>query len=122
MDERPDTVTIPTELERADAFFDSAILMTTVLVAYWAVSVRGIPWPWLIAPVLLVGLWSLTGEPATDIKITGAIASGLRSKLGMRRAHEWILAWGHYVRVKLYPEWRTRCEAYYKSARRRITR
>lgn len=103
--ERPQLVTVPTELDRSDAFFDCAILAGAVLIM-WDAILNGVPWQWLVPGVLIVAIWTLTGEPAADVPFIGAIAAGLRSKLGLRRAHEWLLAFGHFYRVVIWPQWR----------------
>jgi hypothetical protein len=105
VDDRPATITIPTELERADAFWGFAVCATTVLAAKTALE-WGVPWPWLVLPVLVVMVWWLTGEGAGDTPWIGAIAAGLRSKLGLRRAHEWALAFSHFFEVRIIPDWR----------------
>ncbi len=103
--ERPQLVTVPTELDRTDAFYDCALLAGSVLVL-WDAVLNGVPWQWLVPPVLVVAIWTLTGEPAADVPFIGAVAAGLRSKLGLRRAHEWLLAFGHFYRVVIWPQWR----------------
>lgn len=111
MDERPDVVTIPTELERSDAAWDIAVGLGVLLGAVYCVKPPdmgglGLPWPFLIPPLLPVALYVLTGEYAGDLPWIGGVASGLRSKLGARRAHEWIQAYAWYARVTLIPNGR----------------
>lgn len=96
--------TIPTELERQDAFVDLAALAGVVLVA-WYLLLHDAVW-WAAPFVVVVAIWTLTGEPAADVPYIGAIASGLRSKLGLRRAHEWVQAWWHYFQVRTWRDWR----------------
>lgn len=104
-DDQPETITIPTELNRADGFYDLAALFGSGLMAWWLVSV-GAPL-WLPVPfVLLIAVWTLTGEPAADVPYLGVVASVLRSRLGLRRAHEWLLAWGHYFRIRTWPDFK----------------
>jgi hypothetical protein len=101
--ERPVTNVVPTELSRADGFFDLAFLFGMGLAAWW-LALRGVPW-WMFVPVLTPpSLEVLSGEPAGDIPFLGALAAGLRSKLGLRRAHEWVAAWLHYTRVRTWPD------------------
>lgn len=107
MDERPLTVVIPTELERSDAFVDGALLAGTVLVAWW-LALRGLG-VYAVPVVLCVGVWTLTGEPATDVPFIGALAAGLRNTLGVRRINEWFMAWWHFFRVRTWPDFRTAC-------------
>lgn len=95
----PDTTlhTVPTELERQDAFLDGAVLAGTILVA-WYFALQGVLW--LIGPILpVVALWTLTGESVADVPFLGAVSAGLRNLLGLRRADEWAFAWAHYLRV-----------------------
>ncbi len=101
--ERPVTIVVPTELSRADGFFDLAFLVGVGLAAWW-LALRGVPL-WLFVPVLGgLSIFVLTGEPAGDIPFLGALAAGLRSKLGLRRAHEWVEAWWHYTNVRTIPD------------------
>lgn len=118
MDDRPATVTVPTELERADAFWDFAVLAASALGVIWLLE-HGVPWPALVPALIPLALWTLTGEGSADIPYIGNIAGGLRSKFGLRRAHEWVLAYGHYFKVRMWPDWKDRCEASLRSARRR---
>lgn len=95
--------TIPTELGRADPYFDLFVLGCAGLVTWYAYNMGAV---WLAVPVLLVvAACVLTGEPAGDVQIIGGVAAGLRSKLGLRRAHEWVMAFAHYFRVRIYPDW-----------------
>lgn len=101
--EQPAIVTVPTELGRADGFIDMAVLLGAGGMVWW-LALKGIP-VWAFIPALLVlAIWVLTGEPAGDIRFVGAIASGLRAKLGMRRASEWLAAWLHYFSVRIWPD------------------
>jgi hypothetical protein len=127
MDERPDVVTIPTELERSDAAWDIAVGLGVLLGAVYCVKPPdmgglGLPWPFLIPPLLPVALYVLTGEYAGDLPWIGGVASGLRSKLGARRAHEWIQAYGWYARVTLIPNGRDWCRRSYRFIRRQTFR
>lgn len=101
MDTRPTVVTVPTELGREDAWIDGAILAGAFLFA-WYMFNRGLVW-WSMPVLIAAATWTLTGEPAGDVQFLGAIAAGLRSKLGLRRAHEWVLAWWHYTRIVTLP-------------------
>jgi hypothetical protein len=99
--------TVPTELERSDGFIDFAVLFAMILVV-WDLALHGVPL-WASLPfVIIAAVWTLTGEPAADVPYIGAVAAGIRSKLGLRRAHEWVLAYLWYFRVAVWPEWRTR--------------
>lgn len=101
--EQPTIVTVPTELGRTDGFVDMAVLLGAGGLVWW-LALKGIP-IWAFTPFLVVlAIWTLTGEPAGDIRFIGAIAAGLRAKLGMRRASEWLLAWLHYFSVRLWPD------------------
>lgn len=104
-------VTVPTELSRSDGFIDAAVLLGSGLAVWW-LALKGVP-IWAFIPVLLVlAIFVLTGEPAGDVPFVGAIAAGLRSKLGLRRAHEWVMAWAHYFRVRMWPDFKewVRCQ------------
>lgn len=102
MIDQPSTITVPSELERGDGFVDLAAMAFTGL-AVWYGFLHGVPVWLMLTPVLLVAVWTLTGEAAADTPYIGAIAAGLRSKLGLRRAHEWCLAYAHYFRVAVQP-------------------
>lgn len=104
-DDRPIIHTIPTHLDRQDAYFDGAVLAGAVL-GSWRLWQLGIPVPVLVVPLLPILLWYITGESAADVPGIGNIAAGLRSKLGLRRAHEWALAAWHYFVVAVWPIWR----------------
>ncbi len=102
----PPTVTVPTELERSDGFVDLSILAAAVL-TMWELALHDVP-IWAMAPiVVLVAIFTLTGEPAADVPYIGAVAAGVRSKLGLRRAHEWCLAYLHYTNVVTRPRLET---------------
>jgi hypothetical protein len=106
-DERPTLITVPTELERNDVWMDLFIWATPMISTWYVVGTLG--WPlWPFVPVLImVTVYVLTGEPVADavaIPLVGGIASGMRSKLGLRRAHEWLLAFGHYTVVRTIPD------------------
>jgi hypothetical protein len=103
--EQPAIVTVPTEMARQDGFIDSAILLGSALAVWWF-ALRGVPVWLFVPPMLCLSVFVLTGEPAGDVPFVGAIASGLRSKLGMRRAHEWCLAFLHYTAVRTWPDFR----------------
>ena len=107
-DQRPTLVVVPTELERRNPFYDLAALAFVVIMVKY-LSQFGLHW-WALPLVLAVAAWTLSGEPATDVVFVGAIASGVRSKLGLRRAHEWLLAYLHYVVVAVWPRWKEQCQ------------
>lgn len=110
--EQPVIITVPTELNRSDGFVDLSVLLMSGLAVWW-LALRGVP-IWAFIPMLvLLAIFVLTGEPAGDIPFVGAIAAGLRSKLGLRRAHEWVMAYCHYFKVRQWPDfcrwfWATR--------------
>lgn len=118
-EERP-IHTVPTELDRSDGFLDLAGLAATGLVV-WQLALYGVPWWLMVLPTSIVAVWVLTGEPAADVPYLGAIAAALRSRLGLRRAHEWVFAAFHWWHLAVYPVWRSECEAFLASSRRRIT-
>lgn len=119
-DQQPALHTVPTELGRSDGFLDIAALGLTILIV-WQLALYNVSL-WLMIPfVLVVAIFTLTGEPAADVPYLGAVAAGLRSKLGLRRAHEWILAFWHYFRLAIWPVWRAHCIRLWKSARRRTS-
>lgn len=103
-DDRAPILVIPTELNRSDEFWDLSVLAGTALLA-WYMALQGLFW-WSTPGLLLVAIWTLTGEAAADVPFLGAVAVGLRSKFGLRRAHEWVLAWGHYTLLVTWPAWR----------------
>ena len=122
MDEAPAQLfTNPTELDRHDGFIDLAVLASTALGAWWLV-LQGVPWPWLVLPLLCVAIWMLSGAPAADVPYLGALAAGVQSKLGLRRVHEWVQAIVHFWRVAHWPLWRAWCVASFHSSRRRTMR
>lgn len=103
-DTLPQTQTIPTELGRADVYWDLAAVFGGGLFGAWLYLYRGVPFWMVVVALAPVAFWSLTGEPAGDVGWgVGAIATGLRSKLGARRGHEWLLAYLHYFRVAVRP-------------------
>lgn len=110
MIDQPQTITVPSELERGDGFLDLAALAFTGL-AVWYGFLHDVPVWLMLLPVVLVAVWTLTGEAAADTPYLGAIAAGLRSKLGLRRASEWALAYLHYFQVaerpRLEHKWQT---------------
>lgn len=119
--EQPAIVTVPTELSRTDGWFDLSALMISGLAVWW-LALKGVP-VWAFIPgLILLAIFTLSGEPASDIPFVGAIAAGLRSKLGLRRAHEWVMAWWHYFLVRQWPdfqEWaRARSQRMYVAVRR----
>ena len=125
MDER-DIIEIPTELERSSEFLEYTVAAVALLSTLWAINNAAIlpfsPW-YVIPPMLLVaGMWVLTGEAATNWQGVGSIATGLRNRIGLRRAHEWIQAFAHYVYLVHVPVWRAACVAFYQSSRARTTR
>jgi hypothetical protein len=115
--EQSTIVTVPTMLGRSDGFFDMAVLLGSGLGVWWLMLKGAAVW-WFVPLLVIVVILTLTGEPAGDIPFVGAIASGLRAKLGMRRASEWALAWLHYVRVRVLPDMRTQWQ--YSRLRSRI--
>lgn len=121
-----DIIEIPTELERSSEFAEYTVAAVVLLGTLWAIS-NGhlLPFnPWFgIPPVLVIaGLWVLTGEAATNWQGVGKIATVLRNRIGLRRAHEWVQAFAHYVHLVHVPVWRAACVAFWRSARARITR
>jgi len=104
VDERSPVITVPTELDRRTPFWDFVTLALGVASVWYLIN-NGYSWWWAVPIVLCVGAWTLTGEPACDVSGVGAIASGLRSKLGMRRIHEWLMAYAHYFHVVIWPRW-----------------
>ncbi len=95
------TLVVPTELEREDAFADIAVLFGAGLVTWW-LSLHGLAA--LGIPIVLGAVvWTLTGEPVTDVPYLGALAASFRSRLGLRRAHEWVQAWWHHFGVATWP-------------------
>lgn len=119
MEDRPALHVIPTELDRQDVYYDFAALAAVCLLTWWMI-LNGIGW-WAVPVVLVVGVWVLTGEGASDVEHVGVIASGLRSKFGQRRAHEWLQAWAHYFRLAIWPVWRANCVAFWRFCRRTTT-
>lgn len=127
MDDRPEPLTLPTELERSDAAFDIAVGLAVLLGVVYCVKPPemgglGLSWVALVPPLVPVALYVLTGEYAGDLPWVGGLAAGLRSKFGARRAHEWVQAYAHYARVTLWPNLRDWCEAFSKSSRARTIR
>jgi hypothetical protein len=96
------TITIPTELSRGDPFGDLIILVVSLLGTWYAFNM-GHVW-WAVPVLLIVTPEVLSGEPAADVGFIGAVAAGFRSRLGLRRAHEWIQAWAHYFRIRQWPD------------------
>lgn len=109
MDTRPVVVTVPTELGRSDPFADLSVLVLAALGTWYAFNMHVV----LVAVPALIcaAVWTLTGEPAGDVRFIGAVATGLRSRLGLRRAHEWALAWAHYLTVKTWPDFKRWADA-----------
>jgi len=110
-DQAPVTVTVPTELERSDGFVDLAVLFGTGLLIWWLavpkdlgpLHIGGIALWYTLPLFAIIAVFTLTGEPAADVPYIGAVAAGLRSKLGLRRAHEWLLAYWHFFKVAQWP-------------------
>lgn len=100
-DERSSVIVVPTELDRRNPFYDLAALAFVIIVVKY-LSLYDLHW-YAVPLVLIVGIWTLSGEPATDVAGIGLIASAVRSKLGLRRAHEWLFAWAHYMTVAVWP-------------------
>ena len=117
------TIIVPTYLGRRDADLDKIGLFFTGIAAYWAHQPEnlGIPWEAMALPLLLIAVEVLSGEQATEWKFLGSVATGLRSKLGHRRAHEWAQAAWHYWRLAIYPVWRDQCVAFSAFLRLRTT-
>lgn len=125
--ERQETITVPTELQRSDPVWDIVIGLAMVLVVIQCIKPHdmggfGLPWYVLMPLLLPVAIWVMTGEGAADIPYLGSVAAGLRAKFGLRRAHEWVLAYKHYVEVRIWPDGKDQCVASWNSSRRRITR
>jgi hypothetical protein len=119
-DPRAEVITVPTELEHQHPFYDLAGLALAVVAIKW-LSNFDLQW-WVGIPIVLaIGTWTLSGEPATDVPFIGAIASGVRSRLGLRRIHEWLLAYAHYARMRTLPDGRDTCRASLKWCRRQTT-
>jgi hypothetical protein len=101
--DQPAIITVPTQLNRTDGFIDVAALLGSGLAVWW-LALRGVP-IWAFIPILVaLAIFTLTGEPAGDVPFIGMVAAGLRSKLGLRRASEWLMAWWHYFRVRQWPD------------------
>jgi hypothetical protein len=47
------------------------------------------------------------------------VAAGIRSKLGLRRAHEWLLAYVHYFKAAQWPPIQTNLETRWQNLRLR---
>jgi hypothetical protein len=125
VDER-DIIEIPTELERSSEFLEYTVAAVAILSTLWMLNNGHVlpfnPW-YIIPPVLLVaGTWVLTGEAATNWQGVGSVATGLRNRIGLRRADEWIQAFAHYVHLVHVPVWRAACVACWQSSRRRTMR
>lgn len=119
MEDKPELHVIPTELDRQDVYYDFAALATGVLIVWWMI-LNGLG-PWGSIAVVLIGVWVLTGEAAGDVEHVGALAAGLRSKFGLRRAHEWVLALAHFWHLAVWPVWRDFCVACWRSCLRTTT-
>lgn len=108
MNERAYVHIIPTELDRADVFWDLSAVVIALL-STWQMLLLGWGW-WSVSIPIVAAVFSLSGEAAADVGYgIGAIAAGFRSKLGLRRAHEWILAYAHYFLVAIWPQWKGAC-------------
>jgi len=121
VDDKPVVITTPTLLRRVDPFWHVFAAAVAAVVSKGLVDNYGVPWPVLILPLLAIALWSLTSEEATDMRYIGWLASLLRSRLGQRRIHEWVLALAHYWRVAAGPRLKERCSAHWQLSRRRTT-
>lgn len=117
----PTLLTVPTELERTDGFMDLSVLVGSLLGIWWLNLKLGIPFELSLPCLVPMAIWVLTGEAAGDVPFLGVLASGLRSALGMRRAHEWVFALWHFYVVAIWPIWRQRCGTFLRSTRLRIT-
>jgi hypothetical protein len=62
-------------------------------------------WFSMSLPLPIVGaICLMTSAGAGDLPVIGGLAAGLRSKLGLRGAHEWLAAYWHYFRVRQWPD------------------
>jgi len=111
MDDRPETITIPTELERGDAWKWVGILASVAL-AVDGLWQNHVPLVWSLPLLLLVGIDVLTVPGVADIPFVGSIASVAQSLFGYRQAHDWLLAVWHWLRVTIYPNWSEACVAF----------
>lgn len=118
--QQPTLLTVPTELERTDGFIDLAVLVGAVLAVWW-LCLKGVPIEFIAPFTVPLAIWVLTGEAAGDVPFLGAVAAGLRSLLGLRRAHEWLFAWAHYFTVGIWPIWKERCGTFSRSSRQQVT-
>jgi hypothetical protein len=106
-EEEPLTITIPTELERGDAFVVMSVGAGLVLVCWWLI--QRIPTPAVLIPfVVIVLVWMVTNRSATEVRGVGLVAVLVRNKLGERDVHEWVLAAAHYWHLKEWPAWHRR--------------
>lgn len=103
-DERAPIVVVPTELDRRNPFYD-LVALGFVIVTVKYLHQFDLHW-WAVPLAIAVGVWALSGEPATDVAFVGLIASAFRNKLGLRRAHEWLFAFAHYWYVAVRPRWK----------------
>ena len=107
---------VPTELERKRLFPELVSFLVGLWLTYEMIQ-RDLGW-WALPFDIVIGLWVLSGEAAADDNYVGALAAGLRSKLGQRRLHEWLVAAAHFWRVAILPVWRRACEALWRSIQR----
>jgi hypothetical protein len=70
-DDRPVLITIPTELDRADAFVVLSMGAGTILMCWWLLQ-RGVPPPLVLIPAIVVGVWTLTSRSATEVRVIGS--------------------------------------------------
>ena len=118
---RPIIHTVPTELQRKDAFYDTFVLGCYGWAAGYCIFSLGVPWYYTLIPAPFIALWSLTGAPAADVSFVGNLSAALRSKFGQRRASEWVLAWIYFWQVAVYPVWRSSCVKFLGSIRQQIS-
>jgi MFS superfamily sulfate permease-like transporter len=119
-DNRPVVITIPTELDRSDAFIVLSVAAAVFLGCWWALQ-TGFPVALVAIVARVAGAWMLTSRSATEVRFIGSIAVFLRNKLGERDAHEWVLAFAHYVRLVHVPRWQQNIVRYWKSIRQRLS-
>jgi hypothetical protein len=105
MDQTPAVYEIPTELQRADVYAQRFVAAGLVLFSYMVRNHLGMTWFWMSLPLPIVGaICLMTSAGAGDLPVIGGLAAGLRSKLGLRGAHEWLAAYWHYFRVRQWPD------------------
>lgn len=101
-----DTWTVPTEMSRSDGIADLMAMLGSALLAAWLVMYIHVP-IWAMAPIVVaVAIFVLSGEQTGDIRVIGVVSASLRSALGLRRIHEWLLAWWHFFQVRQWPDFK----------------